>query len=77
MSEVLPGILPRLAKASADTEDRRDAFDAAKELRDQIVVEAIDNGLTQRDVAKGGNISRALVNKILNQSQVDLVTLAD
>lgn len=64
-------LLSRLTTAAHELADANDAAKAARELRDQLVVEAVDQyGLQQRAVAAAAEISSARVIAILGASQV-------
>lgn len=45
-------LLARITKASEQLADRRDETKAAQELRDRLVVEAMDAGISVRAVAR-------------------------
>jgi hypothetical protein len=62
---VLTDITPRLTKAATAVTSTRAAYQAAIDLRDELVVTAIDNGLTQHHVATAAGITRSTLNGIL------------
>lgn len=66
---VLTDMNPRLEAARAAVDDTKDAHRAAVELRNELVVAAIDQGMSQRAVAKSAGISVARVCAILAGSQ--------
>ena len=52
VTTVLTDMNPRLAAAKSAVESTKDAYRAAVELRGELVVAAIDQGMSQRAVAK-------------------------
>ena len=66
MPEVVLAPMPeRLRAAAADVRDATEALKLATKLRDQLVREAVDEGMSQRAVAdvigqRVGNVSRIL-----------------
>lgn len=71
VSPVLTDMNPRLEAAAAAVASARAALRAQLELRDQIVVAAVDHGMSLRQVAKGAAVSVPMVCKILAGSQAD------
>lgn len=62
----------RLEKAAAEVKDRRDAYDAALEHRDRIVVEAVDvHGVGQQAIAETLGVAKGRISAILAASQPD------
>jgi DNA-directed RNA polymerase specialized sigma24 family protein len=62
----------RLEKAAAEVKDRKDAYDAALEQRDRIVVEAVDlHGVSQLAIADALGVAKGRVSAILAASQPD------
>ncbi len=64
-THVLTGISPRLTACMLEIDDHRDALAAATERRDRIIIEAVDQGMTQRSIAEATGISRARIIAIL------------
>lgn len=62
---VLTDMNPRLEAAAAAVKDSEEALAAAREQRDRLVVTAIDQGMSQRAVARAAGISVARVCAIL------------
>ena len=62
-------LLERLTAAAHTVRDREAAAADARELRDRLVVEAIDAGNSQNSVSAAAGISRARVNAVLANSQ--------
>lgn len=62
---VLTDMKPRLEEAGRRTADARDRWDAERELRDQLVVAAVDHGMSQRAVATALGVSVTRVSAIL------------
>jgi len=71
VTTVLTDMNPRLVAAAAAVSSTKDAHSAAVELRNELVVAAIDQGMSQRVVAKSAGISVARVCAILAGSQDD------
>lgn len=73
MVEVLTDMRPRLTAAAADVADAHDAYRASLELRDELVVRAVDEGMSQRAVAAAAGIRVGRVSAILagSQPQID------
>lgn len=58
--------LARLERAAGDVDDNRDAYRAAVELRDQLVIEAHDSqAMTTTAIARAASISQSRVVEIL------------
>ena len=55
----------RLDKAGTAVKSARDSYDAKREQRDALVVEAVDGGMSQRAVANAVGVSIARVSAIL------------
>ncbi len=62
---VLTDMKPRLEAAAAAAEDAEDAYHAAVELRNQLVVAAVDAGMSQRAVAAAARVTVSRVSGIL------------
>lgn len=62
---VLTDMKPRLEAAARDAEDARDKLRDALELRDQLVIAAVDAGMSQRAVAAAARIAVSRVSGIL------------
>jgi hypothetical protein len=71
VSTVLTDMNPRLEAAAVAVASARESLTAALELRDQLVVAAIDHGMSQRQVAKGAGVAVARICAILADSQHD------
>ena len=69
VSTVLTDMSPRLNAAASAVTSARDALAAEVELRDALVVAAIDHGMSQRAVAREAKISVPRVCAILAGSQ--------
>ncbi len=55
----------RLAAAAGQVDDLRAALDAAIELRDQLIVQAVEAGYTNRETARAAGLSEGRVVAIL------------
>lgn len=64
-STVLTDMKPRLEASAAAVTSTRDAHLAELEVRNQLVVAAVDHGMSQRAVARAAGISVARVCAIL------------
>ena len=63
--QVLVGMPERLRAAARAVGDTREAYDAARELRDALIVQAIDEGMQQNAVARAAGVSRSRVVAII------------
>lgn len=61
----LDGMVTRMTAAAREVADAREAYDAALELRDALIVDAIDQGCPQTVVARAAGVSRSRVMAIL------------
>jgi ribosome-binding protein aMBF1 (putative translation factor) len=60
----------QLARCADDVDERRDALEAARELRDRRIVEAIDEaGWSTKRVARAARVSQSRVMAILSDSR--------
>jgi len=64
-SIVLDDLSARLRAAGAAVESTRETWKAALEVRDELVVAAIDGGMSQRVVARAAGVSNTRVTSIL------------
>ena len=72
MAQLVATDLPnRMAAAVEEVKDTRDAYELALAQRDQLVVEAIDRGMTQTQVAKLAGVQKGRISAILANSQAD------
>lgn len=62
-------LIDRLRAAARDVADADDHASAAHERRDRLIVEAVDAGNRQRDVAAAAGISHARLIAVLARSQ--------
>jgi len=69
VTEVRTDLGPRLVEAASRTRDANGAARASQELRDQLVEQAIDEGMTCGAVARLTGLSRPRVIAILANSQ--------
>jgi hypothetical protein len=69
VTEVRTDLGPRLVEAAARTRDANGAARASQELRDQLVEQAIDEGMSYGAVARLTGLSRPRVIAILAASQ--------
>ena len=71
-TEVRTDVTPRLKAAAAAVTDTRDAYHLALDQRDELVVEAVDQGISQRTVATAAGVQVGRISAILAGSQPDL-----
>ena len=64
-TSVLTDMKPRLEAAAAAVASAGDKLDAEREVRDELVVAAVDGGMSQRAVARAAGVSIARVSAIL------------
>lgn len=63
-SPVLTDMEPRLRAAAADVRDAEDRLKAARELRNELIVAAIDNGMAQRAISRITGLTISRVNAL-------------
>lgn len=61
----MPDLLERVRQAAADLRDAEEATRARRELRDRLVVAAVDEGVQQRAVARAAGISNGRVIQLI------------
>lgn len=71
-SEEVQNLSPRLQKASDRVRELRELLKASVELRDELVVEAIDLGVSQREVARLVGVQQSRIVAIISQSQPEV-----
>jgi len=71
VTEVLPDLTPRIKAAAAAVADAKEAYDLALEQRDQLIVDAIDGGMSQQAVATIAGVAKGRISAILASSQAD------
>jgi predicted XRE-type DNA-binding protein len=62
---VLTDMNPRLRAAAVEVADTREKHRAAMELRNQLVVAAVDHGMSQRAVAAAAGVTVTRVSALL------------
>ena len=62
---VLVDMKPRLEAAAVAVRDSKDAYDAAMELRNELVATAVDEGMSQRAVARATGLAISRITSIL------------
>jgi predicted XRE-type DNA-binding protein len=62
---VLTDMNPRLRAAAVEVADTREKYWAAMELRNQLVVAAVDHGMSQRAVAAAAGVTVTRVSALL------------
>jgi hypothetical protein len=66
---VLDDVVPRLNQARRAADDAEEAWRLKIRHRDQLVVQAVDQGCAQRAVADAAGVTVSRVNAILANSQ--------
>ena len=69
--EVLPDLLPRIKAAAVDARDKTDAAQLAQRMRDRLIVEAVDAGISQRHVAAAAGVSKGRIIAILGNAYTE------
>lgn len=69
VTEVRTDLAPRLVEAASRTRDAAGAARASRELRDQLIEQAIDEGMSHGAVGRLTGLSRPRVIAILANSQ--------
>ncbi len=75
-SEVRLDLSPRLEAAAAAVRDAKEALQLKLEQRDQLIVQAVDEGMQQRVVARLAGVSQTRVIAVLAGSQPDVAESA-
>ena len=72
MAQLVAQDLPaRIRAAVEDVDDTRDAYRLSLEVRDKLIVEAIDSGMTQKQVAAMAKVQKGRISAILSNSEAD------
>lgn len=74
VAEVLLDFLPRIEAAADEIDDARALVRAATQRRDQLILDAVDAGVSQRAVAKAARVGQPRIIRILS---TPLATEAD
>jgi hypothetical protein len=64
-SEVVPDLLPRIAAARRALEDALEAADLRRRQRDDLIVRAVDAGVSQRQIAAAAGVKQPRIIAIL------------
>lgn len=75
-SEVVPDLLPRIAGAAYAAHDAEDGWRLRIRHRDQLICQAVDAGVSQREVARSAGLSKGRVVAIMVASQSQMVTVS-
>jgi hypothetical protein len=65
VSEVVPDLLPRIAAAKRAVEDATDALKDRRQQRDDLIVRAVDAGVSQREIAAAAGVKQPRIIRIL------------
>lgn len=68
-SQVLADLPARIKAAAEDVRDAKDAYDLALAQRDELIVDAIDQGMSQLKVADLAGVRKGRISAILANSQ--------
>lgn len=72
MAQVLADLTPRLEKAAAAIRDAKVAYDLQVKLRDELVVQAVEEGMYQRAIAQAAGLkSSNSITRILAASHAE------
>lgn len=63
---MLDDLLPRIAAAADEVAQARELLDVATRRRNELMVEAVDEGVAQQQVARAARISQPRLIKILS-----------
>lgn len=69
--EVVPDLLPRIRVAASDARDAMDAAQLAQRLRDQLIVQAVDAGVSHRHIAAAAGVSKSRIVAILGNQYTE------
>lgn len=69
-AEVLPDLIPRIRAAAAEARDATDAASLRQRQRDELIVAAVDQGISQRAVAEAAGVSKGRIIAILGNAVV-------
>lgn len=64
-AEVLPDLLPQIEAAARAARDAEDSWRLAIRLRDALVVDAVDAGISHRHIAAASGLSKSRIVGIL------------
>lgn len=64
-AHVFAAMTERLQRAGLDVRDSRESYDAARETRDTLIVEASDQGMPQRAIARACLLTQQRVTAIV------------
>ena len=67
--EIKEAQLELIEHTSKQLKEAKDKLDQRRELRDKVIIEAIEDGITMYAIAKRAGISNAAVAKIRNNHQ--------
>lgn len=70
---VLTDLVPRLESARDAVKDAQVELELALEHRNELIVQAVDEGLTQKTVATAAGVSQPHVIRVLAASEPDAV----
>lgn len=69
-TEPLPDLLPRIRHLAAETADALDAYELLRRQRDELIVQAVDNGVSQREVAHAAGVSKGRITQLLANTTI-------
>lgn len=68
--EVLPDMIPRIKAAAARARDAVDAAELLRRQRDELILEAVDAGISQRVIAQAAGIAKSRVVAIVGNTAI-------
>lgn len=71
--EVVPDLLPRLRAAAATVKDAEEALELARRHRNELAVQAVEEGVRQTEVARAAGLSAPSITKLLLAAEPDMV----
>lgn len=71
--EVVSDLLPRIRAAATAARDAQDSAMLRRRQRDELIVEAVDAGVSQRAIAAAAGVKKSRIVAIVGNAIVDLV----
>jgi predicted XRE-type DNA-binding protein len=63
-------MMPRIRKAAALARDATDAAELMRRQRDELILQAVDAGISQRQIARAAGIAKSRVVAIVGNTTV-------
>ncbi len=74
-AQPIPGYAERLQKAAQTVQERKEAYKLALRQRNEIIVEAVDDGYPQSAAAKNAGVRQPHITRIIAGSYDDVADL--